>query len=149
MPKDHCQPFFTQISPPEETLRWKILVANQPRAEYQPRVLGWKVDKRDQHFGGAAGNLLVNLDLTLKQLPEYGFAVRICTWTGWTFFPVIAITIVTADTGKGLPTFRTHFSRPHHQQEKRMRSGHLATRRYLEGGVDGPAADRQRKCIRR
>ena len=41
MPKDDCQSFFkvlTQISPAEETFGWKILVANQPMVENQPRV---------------------------------------------------------------------------------------------------------------
>ena len=69
MPKDDCQSFFkvlTQISPVEETFGWKILVANQPKVENQPRVAAWEVEERNQHFGGAAGNSLVKLNLTLK-----------------------------------------------------------------------------------
>jgi len=69
MPKDDCQSFFkvlTQISPAEETFGWKILVANQPVVENQPRVPVWEVDEGDKHFGGVAGNSLVKLNFTLK-----------------------------------------------------------------------------------
>lgn len=69
MPKDDCQSFFkvlTQISPAEETFGWKIFVANQPEMEMSASRARMEDEGSDRHFGGAAGNSLVKLNLTLK-----------------------------------------------------------------------------------
>ena len=58
---------LTQISPAVETLGWKILVANQPD-DARPFIKGMYAynDRINAHFGGAAGNSSVKLNLTLK-----------------------------------------------------------------------------------
>lgn len=70
MPYVDFQSFFsvlTQISPDEDTLGWKILVAIQPEKyisfSFNVYVEGYS------HFGGEAGNSDVKLNLTRKYPP--------------------------------------------------------------------------------
>jgi len=56
---------FTQISPALETLGWKILVNIEPGSFVRQPDANDKT-QRNVHFGGAAGNSSVNLNLTRK-----------------------------------------------------------------------------------
>jgi hypothetical protein len=67
MPYEGFQSFFnvlTQISPEPETFGWNIFVANQPVQRCQR--LATPCARGNVHFGGAAGNSSVNLNLTRK-----------------------------------------------------------------------------------
>ena len=73
MPYDACQSFlsvFTQMSPAEDTFGWKIFVANQPNhrstCEHMEAPAAENAGRAYVHFGGAAGNSSVKLNLTLK-----------------------------------------------------------------------------------
>ena len=71
MPYDDFQSFlsvFTQISPAVDTFGWKIFVANQPVPRQPPpaRAGPHTDESKGTHFGGAAGNSSVKLNLTLK-----------------------------------------------------------------------------------
>ena len=69
MPYEDFQSFFsvfTQISPAVETLGWNIFVASQPISIIVEKLKACSHKDRHGHFGGAAGNSLVNLNFTVK-----------------------------------------------------------------------------------